>query len=164
MKGNTVAIAPDQIALDQLDWRLLAELQGDARLSFSELSRRVHLSAPAVGERVRRLEQAGVITGYHAGLDLAATGWAVLAMVRIACYGSTCVLRDPTVATWPGVLEIHRVTGADCSLLKVAAASMQGFEELIDKLAAYGTPSSTLILSSPLTRSEVVAPQNSALN
>ena len=111
-----------------------------------------------MGERVRRLEQAGVITGYHAGLDLAATGWAVLAMVRIACYGSTCVLRDPTVATWPGVLEIHRVTGADCSLLKVAAASMQGFEVLIDKLAAYGTPSSTLILSSPLTRSAVVAP------
>lgn len=112
-----------------------------------------------MGERVRRLEQAGVITGYHAGIDLAATGWSVLAMVRIACYGSTCILRDPAVATWPGVLEIHRVTGADCSLLKVAAASMQGFEQLIDKLATYGTPSSTLILSSPLTRSDVVAPQ-----
>jgi Lrp/AsnC family transcriptional regulator, leucine-responsive regulatory protein len=148
------------IALDQIDWKLLAELQLDARLSFSELSRRVHLSAPAVGERVRRLEQAGVITGYHAGIDLAETGWAVLAMVRIACYGSTCVLRDPAVATWPEVLEIHRVTGADCSVLKVSAVSMQDFEHLIDKLATYGTPSSTLILSSPLIRSDVVAPQN----
>ena len=148
------------ITLDQIDWKLLAELQIDARLSFSELSRRVHLSAPAVGERVRRLELAGVITGYHAGIDLTETGWSVLAMVRIACYGSTCVLRDPAVATWPGVLEIHRVTGADCSLLKVAATSMQGFEHLIDKLATYGTPSSTLILSSPLIRSDVVAPQN----
>lgn len=148
------------IALDPIDWKLLAELQIDARLSFSELSRRVHLSAPAVGERVRRLELAGVITGYHAGIDLTETGWSVLAMVRIACYGSTCVLRDPAVATWPGVLEIHRVTGADCSLLKVAATSMQGFEHLIDKLATYGTPSSTLILSSPLIRSDVVAPQN----
>ena len=148
------------ITLDQIDWKLLAELQLDARLSFSELSRRVHLSAPAVGERVRRLEQAGVITGYHAGIDLTETGWSVLAMVRIACYGSTCVLRDPAVATWPGVLEIHRVTGADCSLLKVVATSMQGFEHLIDKLATYGTPSSTLILSSPLIRSDVVAPQN----
>ena len=148
------------IALDPIDWKLLAELQIDARLSFSELSRRVHLSAPAVGERVRRLEQAGVITGYHAGIDLTETGWSVLAMVRIACYGSTCVLRDPAVATWPGVLEIHRVTGADCSLLKVVATSMQGFEHLIDKLATYGTPSSTLILSSPLIRSDVVAPKN----
>ncbi len=148
------------IALDPIDWKLLAELQIDARLSFSELSRRVHLSAPAVGERVRRLEQAGVITGYHAGIDLTETGWSVLAMVRIACYGSTCVLRDPAVATWPGVLEIHRVTGADCSVLKVTAVSMQGFEHLIDKLATYGTPSSTLILSSPLIRSDVVAPQN----
>ena len=148
------------ITLDQIDWKLLAELQLDARLSFSELSRRVHLSAPAVGERVRRLEQAGVITGYHAGIDLTETGWSVLAMVRIACYGSTCVLRDPAVATWPGVLEIHRVTGADCSVLKVTAVSMQGFEHLIDKLATYGTPSSTLILSSPLIRSDVVAPKN----
>ena len=148
------------IALDPIDWKLLAELQIDARLSFSELSRRVHLSAPAVGERVRRLELAGVITGYHAGIDLTETGWSVLAMVRIACYGSTCVLRDPAVATWPGVLEIHRVTGADCSVLKVTAVSMQGFEHLIDKLATYGTPSSTLILSSPLIRSDVVAPQN----
>jgi len=155
LKGYPVAIT-----LDQIDWKLLAELQLDARLSFSELSRRVHLSAPAVGERVRRLEQAGVITGYHAGIDLAETGWAVLAMVRIACYGSTCVLRDPAVASWPGVLEIHRVTGTDCSVLKVAAVSMQDFEHLIDKLAAYGTPSSTLILSSPLIRSDVVAPQN----
>ena len=148
------------IALDQIDWKLLAELQLDARLSFRELSRRVHLSAPAVGERVRRLEQAGVITGYHTGIDLGETGWSVLAMVRIACYGSTCVLRDPDVATWPGVLEIHRVTGTDCSVLKVTAVSMQDFEHLIDKLAAYGTPSSTLILSSPLIRSDVVAPQN----
>ena len=146
------------LALDALDWKLIAELQTDARLSFSELSRRVHLSAPAVGERVRRLEEAGVITGYHADIDLAATGWVVLALVRIACYGSTCVLRDPNVAMWPGVLEIHRVTGADCSVVKVASSSMQDFEQLIDRLAAYGTPSSTLILSSPLTRSDVVSP------
>ncbi|MDA3022592.1 MAG: Lrp/AsnC family transcriptional regulator [Actinomycetota bacterium] len=159
MRGRPVAIA-----LDHIDWKLLEELQSDARLSFSELSRRVHLSAPAVGERVRRLEQARVLTGYHAAVDLTATGWAVLAMVRIACYGSTCVLRDPKVATWPGVLEIHRVTGEDCSVLKVAAVSMQGFEQLIDKLAAYGTPASTLILSSPLTRSDVVAPENLAIN
>ena len=54
---------------DPTDWRLLAELQADGRLSFNELARRVHLSPPAVAERVRRLEQAGVITGYAARVD-----------------------------------------------------------------------------------------------
>ena len=144
--------------LDGLDWRILAELQGDARLSFSELSRRVHMSAPAVAERVRRLELAGVIAGYHADISLVETGWAVLAMVRVGCYGTTCILRDATVTTWPGVLEIHRVTGADCCVLKVAARTMADFESLIDQIAEYGTPSSTLILSSPLQRSDVVSP------
>jgi Lrp/AsnC family leucine-responsive transcriptional regulator len=144
--------------LDSVDWALLAHLQSDARLSFSELSRRVHMSAPAVAERVRRMEEAGVLRGYHADVDLARAGWSVLALVRMACYGPTCVLRDPQVATWPSVLEVHRVTGDDCSVLKVVAPSMGEFERLIDALAAYGTPSSTLVLSSPLSRDAVVRP------
>ena len=136
--------------VDHLDWALLRELQADARLSYSELSRRVHLSAPAVAERVRRLEEAGVLTGYHAHVDLAKAGREVVALIRMSCYGSRCVLRDPSVATWPEILEIHRVTGDTCSLLKVAATSIDAFEAVIDRLAGYGPPSSTMILSSPL--------------
>lgn len=144
--------------LDAMDWAILGQLQADARLSFNEISRRVHLSAPAVAERVRRLEDAGVLRGYHAVVDLELAGWPVLALVRMACYGTSCVLRDPEVATWPGVLEIHRVTGDDCSVLKVAAPSMAGFERLIDALAAFGTPSSTLVLSSPLAWDAIARP------
>ena len=136
--------------MDRMDWALLHELQADARLSYSELSRRVHLSAPAVAERVRRLEESGVLVGYHAHVDLAKAGRQVVALIRMSCYGPMCVLRDKSVATWPEILEIHRVTGDTCSLLKVAAASIDAFEAVIDRLAAHGTPSSTMILSTPL--------------
>ncbi|WP_306205483.1 Lrp/AsnC family transcriptional regulator [Actinoplanes sp. RD1] len=136
--------------MDAMDWALLRELQADARLSYSELSRRVHLSPPAVAERVRRLEETGVVTGYHAHVDLAKAGRNVVAQIRMSCYGPNCVLRDDTVRDWPEVLEIHRVTGDTCCLIKVAAPSVEAFEAVIDRLAAHGTPSSTMILSSPL--------------
>lgn len=133
-----------------MDWALLRELQDDARLSFSELSRRVHLSPPAVAERVRRLEESGVIAGYRAHVDLTAAGRPVVALIQMSCYGAGCILRDPSVAEWPEILEIHRITGDACSILKVAATSMDAFEALIDRLAPHGRPSSTLILSTPL--------------
>ncbi|GAA0941450.1 Lrp/AsnC family transcriptional regulator [Pseudonocardia zijingensis] len=138
-----------------MDWNLLRELQDDARLSFSELSRRVHLSPPAVAERVRRMEEAGVITGYHATVDGARVGWPVTAFIQMSCYGPRCVLRDDAVLDWPEVQEIHRVTGDTCSILRVAAPSMAAFEHLIDQLASYGRPSSTLVLSTPLPRSTI---------
>lgn len=148
--------------MDAMDWELLRELQADARLSYSELSRRVHLSAPAVAERVRRLEEAGVLSGYHAHVDLPRAGWTVLAVIRMSCYGSRCVLRDPAVVTWEEVLELHRVTGDACCLLKVVAPSMAGFEALIDRLAPYGQPASTMLLSSPLTWRAVGPPDSSS--
>ncbi|GAA2206796.1 Lrp/AsnC family transcriptional regulator [Nonomuraea monospora] len=143
--------------MDAMDWELLRELQENARLSFNELSRRVHLSPPAVAERVRRLEETGVISGYHAAVDLTRAGWGVSAFVQLTCYGPTCVLRDPGVADWPEIREIHRVTGDVCSILKIAVPSMAAFEALIDRLAAYGTPSSTMIFSSPLAHRPVSA-------
>ena len=145
--------------MDNVDWQIIDELQGDARLSYSELSRRVHLSTPAVSERVRRLERSGLIRGYRADINPVAAGWAVHAYVRLSCYGPTCILRDPSVVEWPEILELHRVTGDDCSLIRVVAQSMQDLEQLIDRLSKYGTPSSTLVLSSPLRRSSVRPPE-----
>ncbi|MFC7548844.1 Lrp/AsnC family transcriptional regulator [Plantactinospora sp. GCM10030261] len=137
--------------MDEMDWALLRELQADARLSYSELSRRVHLSPPAVAERVRRLEESGVISGYHAHVDLPRAGRTVIALIRMFCYGPRCVLRDPEVAGWPEILEIHRITGDACSVLKVAASTMDAFEGVIDRLAPYGQPASTVVLSTPLS-------------
>lgn len=136
---------------DAIDWLLLDELQQDGRLSYNELARRINLSAPAVAERVRRLEQAGVITGYHAHVDPARAGRTVAALVRMACYGPRCLLRHPDVVEQsPEILEMHRLTGDACCLLRVAVASMSEFEALIDRLADHGQPSSTMVLSSPL--------------
>lgn len=144
--------------MDQVDWAIVHELQEDARLSFSSLSRAVHLSTPAVAERVRRLEKAGILNGYHARIDSAAAGWQVQAFVRLRCYGPTCILKDDSVAEWPEILELHKIAGDDCCVLKVLARSMPDLEALINRLAEYGTPSSTIVLSSPISRSNVVSP------
>jgi Lrp/AsnC family leucine-responsive transcriptional regulator len=136
--------------MDSVDWRILAEIQGDARISQNELSRRVTLSAPSVAERVRRLTDRGVIVGYSARVDPAALGRGVQAFVQLDCYGPRCILKDPAVLDWPEVLELHRVTGAGCSLLRIAVETMAQFEHLVDRLAAYGKPTSSLLLASPL--------------
>ncbi len=142
---------PGRVGLDAMDWLILGELQADARVSYNELSRRVFLSPPAVAERVRRMEDAGVIEGYHAHVDLGRAGRSVIAVVRMSCYGPTCLLRHPEVHGWAEVLEIHRVTGDACCLLRVATTSMIAFERVIDRLAQFGQPSSTMVLASPLT-------------
>ncbi|HEV7935584.1 MAG TPA: Lrp/AsnC family transcriptional regulator [Actinomadura sp.] len=146
--------------MDAVDQRLLEELQGDARLSYNELSRRVKLSSPAVAERVRRLEAEGVITGYHAHVELARVGRPVTALVQVQCYGPRCILRDPRVFGWPEVLQLHRVTGAACCVLMVAVPTMAEFESLIDRLSDYGQPSSMLVLSSPVEWRPATAPRD----
>ena len=147
--------------MDRVDWRILEELQADARLSFNELSRRVKLSAPAVAERVRRLETADVISGYHARVDPGHVGRPVKAVVVMDCYGPSCILRDPEVATWPEIREFYRVTGQGCSVLVVAVPSIQHFEELIDRLARYGRPSSSMVLADMLPWSPVTPAETS---
>lgn len=142
--------------MDRVDWSILRELQADARLSFNALARRVRLSAPATAERVRRLEDAGTITGYHAHVDPVRAGRPVRAFVRMQCYGPTCILRDPTVATWPDVVQLHRVTGVDCAVLAVAVPDMPTLQTLLDRLADYGRPESSLILDDVVGWSPVV--------
>ncbi len=132
--------------MDRTDWRILDELQADARLSINELGRRVSLSAPSTGDRVRRLQDSGVVTGYHAHVDPASVGRSVRAFVRMQCYGPTCVLRDPAVAAWPEVLTMHRVTGVDCTVMLVAVDDITAFQALLDRLADYGRPESSMVL------------------
>jgi Lrp/AsnC family leucine-responsive transcriptional regulator len=136
--------------VDGVDWAILAELQSDARLSQNEISRRVNLSAPAVAERIRRMSDAGVITGYTARIDPGALGRMVQAFVQLDCYGPKCILKDESVRRWPEVLELHRVTGDACTVLRVAVTDMASFQDLIDRLARYGKPTSSLLLASPL--------------
>ncbi|WP_427893193.1 Lrp/AsnC family transcriptional regulator [Kribbella sp. GL6] len=134
-------------SLDPTDWAILDELQADARLSLTELGRRVSLSASATTERVRRLESIGVITGYRAEVDLTKVGYPVLAVVRLKYPGNKHEPLHRLLAERGEILECLRTTGDDCYTLKVAAASMPHLEELVNELTDFGSTTTNLVYS-----------------
>ncbi len=138
--------------LDHLDWQLLRELQADARLSYNELARRIGLSSPAVAERVRRMEEAGVIVGYRAEVDPAKVGLPVAALIQLRCDHGRCLLHSFCAADYPEVLEVHKLGGERCVALKVVACSVTHLETLVDRLSKHGEIWTTIILSSPLEK------------
>ncbi|MCP9946646.1 Lrp/AsnC family transcriptional regulator [Streptomyces somaliensis] len=140
---------------DATDWRILQALQADGRASFAELARAVSMSASAVTERVRRLEEAGVITGYTAVVDQEALGLSVLAFVRLRCPNGDYEPFHDLLAATPEVLEAHHVTGDDCFVLKVAARSMRHLEEVSGRIGALGSVTTSVVYSSPLPRRPV---------
>jgi Lrp/AsnC family leucine-responsive transcriptional regulator len=129
---------------------LLVELQVDARLSLAELGRRVGLSAPAVAERLGRLEAAGVIRGYRAELDPRALGFALSAVLRIR--PAPRMLRDVAdlARRTPEVVECHRMTGDDCFQMTLHLRDVGHLEEVIDRFAAYGQTTTSVLQSSPV--------------
>lgn len=131
--------------LDPTDWAILAELQRDGRIALSELGRRVNLSASATTERVRRLESTGVITGYRAEVDLAKTGYAVLAVVRLKYPGNRHEPLHALLAERPEILECLRTTGDDCYTLKVAATSMPHLEQVVNELTGFGSTTTNIV-------------------
>ena len=133
--------------LDATDWAVLTELQADARLSLSELGRRVNLSASATTERVRRLESLGVITGDRAEVDLAKVGYPVLAVIRLKYPGNKHEPLKRLLAKRGEFLECLRTTGDDCYTLKVAATSMPHLEELVNELTDFGSTTTNLVYS-----------------
>jgi Lrp/AsnC family transcriptional regulator, leucine-responsive regulatory protein len=137
----------DSLDLDEISWHVLEELQKNARISFAELGRRVGLTLPAVAERVRKMEDAGIITGFRAELDPAKIGLPIAAFIRISVVGDVFARIAKAVREMPEVLECHRGTGADSFTLKVAVESVQHLERLIDKLTPFGTTSTSIVLS-----------------
>jgi Lrp/AsnC family leucine-responsive transcriptional regulator len=136
--------------LDPTDWLILVELQRDGRVPLTELGRRVNLSASATTERVKRLEAAGVITGYRADVDLARVGYPVLAVVRLKYAGSQHQPLHRMLGERTDFLECLRITGDDCYLLKVAATSMAHLEKLVDELAQFGDTTTNVVYSQTL--------------
>ncbi|MEV6867594.1 Lrp/AsnC family transcriptional regulator [Streptosporangium subroseum] len=138
-------------SLDATDWSILVEVQRDGRIPLTELGRRVSLSASATTERVKRLEAVGIITGYHAAVDLTKVGFAVLAVVRLKYPGSRHQPLHRLLEERSEILECLRTTGDDCYLLKVAATSMAHLEQLIDELAQFGSTTTNLVYSQTLS-------------
>jgi Lrp/AsnC family leucine-responsive transcriptional regulator len=142
-----MASKPERL-LDEIGWNILAALQQNARISFSDLGRHVGLSAPAAAERVRRMEEAGIITGYRVSLAVEKLGYPITALLRISAPEENCVRLGAVTRALPQVVESHRVTGSDRLVLKVSAASVNHLDETIHELSRYGTVTAAIVLSS----------------
>jgi Lrp/AsnC family leucine-responsive transcriptional regulator len=142
----------DDGLLDETNLRLLAELQADARLSLAELGRRVGLSSPAVAERVARLERERVILGYHAELDPRALGYTLSAVIRAKPGPRQLHLVGEVAKRTPEVVDCRRVTGEDCYVMTVHVRSVEHLEEVIDRFAAHGQTTTSVIQSAPVPR------------
>ncbi|MGW2816922.1 Lrp/AsnC family transcriptional regulator [Streptomyces sp. NPDC001415] len=137
---------------DATDWRILEALQQDGRATFAELARTVSMSASAVTERVRRLEEAGVIAGYTAVVDQERLGRPILAFVRLRYPNGHYKPFHDLVDATPEIMEAHHVTGDDCFVIKVGARSMSHLEEISGKIGALGSVTTSVVYSSPLPR------------
>jgi Lrp/AsnC family leucine-responsive transcriptional regulator len=147
-----------QNGLDAVGWAILGALQENARMSFAELGRRVGLTAPAAAERVRQMEDAGIIRGYRADVGLERLGLTVTAMIRVSAPEEKCPALKACVKTLPEVAECHHVTGSDAYVLRVSATSVGHLEAVIETLGRFGTPTTSIILSSPVAARAVAEP------
>ena len=135
-------------SFDEIDRKILLALQHDARISFAELGRSVGLTPTAVAERIRKLEERGVISGYQAQLSLAHLGYPITTFVQLR----TDRWRDHELAVKtmeiPEVIACHSITGADCVLLKVVAASVEHLAKILEQLSDFGRTTTSVVLFS----------------
>ncbi|MDP1649166.1 MAG: Lrp/AsnC family transcriptional regulator [Rubrivivax sp.] len=147
---------PNGSALDAFDTRILAELQADARLSLAELGRRVHLSQPAVAERVRKLEAAGVITGYRATVNLAALGYGIRALVRVGRADYARMVR--LIAQTPEIVNAWNITGEDSWTLEIAVVDVAHLDAVVSQMCLLAETSTSIILKT-LRQHQVMLPR-----
>jgi Lrp/AsnC family transcriptional regulator, leucine-responsive regulatory protein len=146
------SVATVEPILDETNRRLLAQLQADARLSLAELGRRVGLSAPAVAERLGRLERAGVVAGYHADVDPRALGLALTAIVRVRPSPGQLPNVAALARRTPEVVECQRVTGEDCFVMTAHVRDVSHLEAVIDRFAVLGQTTTSIVQSAPVPR------------
>jgi Lrp/AsnC family transcriptional regulator, leucine-responsive regulatory protein len=144
--------------LDTTDWAILSELQRDARLSFNQIAKRVNLSAPSVATRIRHLEEAGVIEGYHARINPAAVGLPLTAFIQLHCHLGRCLLKTSAAENFPEIVEIHRLSGSSCSMVKVRTASMAHLSSLLERIGEHADANSHIVLETPLEHQALKIP------
>lgn len=149
VKNRSRAVRP-AIELDRLDAGILRLLQQDARISYAELGRQIGLSTPATMERVRKLEDAGVIRGYHAEVSLDAVGLPLRAFIKVTIAGDKLEKFASVVRRVREVREAHRVTGAESYMVQVAVRDIAHLEQVIDSLAPYVATQTSMVLASPI--------------
>ena len=137
--------------LDQIGRKIVVELQQNGRIAFAELGRRVGLSTPAVMDRVRRMEDAGIIVAYRAEINAAKLGYPIMAFVGVNVTGDFLPQMGKLVKSFPQILECYRVTGANSFIAKVIAGSVEELEKTIDRMAPYVTTTTSLVLSAQVS-------------
>jgi Lrp/AsnC family transcriptional regulator, leucine-responsive regulatory protein len=153
--------------LDETSWQILSILQEDARIPYKDLGQRVGLSSPAVTERVRRLEEAGIITHYRAELNLEKLGLTIAAFITIKSFGHRCDQIRSLLQESPEIEACYRVTGSDHYLAKVVVTSISHLEQLVDRFIPYATVSTSVVMSVPVARrtiSEAIFPKIPQVN
>lgn len=151
LRGKQIfTYTPSDSVADAVNLKILTVLQQEPRLAMTELGRRVGLSSPAVTERVRRLEETGVIRGYHLEINPAALGLPIAAYVRIRPNTGQLPKIADLARSIPEIVECHRVTGEDCFILKVYIPSLEQLDRILDSFLAYGTTTTSLVQSSPV--------------
>lgn len=146
--------------VDEIDWKILKEFQIDARLSYAELGRRIGLTTPAAIERVRKLEDAGIIVGYRIEIDTGKVGLPITAFIRMSISGIDYSKIIKVAEKSTEVLECHRGTGGDSFILKVAVSDVGHLQDLIDRLTPYGITTTSIVLSSPVKRRVIESNQS----
>ena len=132
------------VTLDQFDANILAELQNDARISVAELARRIHLSQPAVRERVQKLEAAGIIRNFRTTVDARALGYGIRAIMRVGRCDSGRIER--LIAKTPEVVTAFNITGEDSWMLEIAVVDVEHLEAVVSRYCALAVTSTSIIL------------------
>lgn len=158
MTAATVpTLTPAPINLDPTDREIIRELERDARIAWAELGRRVALTAPAVRERVLRMQRAGVITGYGAWVDPARVGRGIGAFIRVSPPSQPRHERLLEFAMERGeIVECHSLTGDDSVIMRVQVGDMAELERLTTSLAHFGRTTTSMILTSPIPWRNVI--------
>ena len=149
-KDTEFTYAPSSRELDDVNLRILSELRLDPRLTMAALGRLIGMSSPAVTERVRRLEEVGVIAGYRLEISPAALGLPIAAYVRVRPNAGQVRRVADLASQIPEVVECYRVTGEDCFIMKVHIPAMEQLDRLLDRFLAYGVTTTSIIQSSPV--------------
>jgi Lrp/AsnC family leucine-responsive transcriptional regulator len=147
IKKKTPSSESSSKPLDSIGWNILRELQRNARTPFTELGRRVGLTTPAVMERIRRMEEADIITGYRAEVNNQKIGYPILAFVRVSVVGDFMPRIMRVAEDASEVLECHRVTGSDSFIMKVAVGSVDELQTVIDRMTPYVATTTSIVLS-----------------
>ena len=134
--------------LDDVGWMLIEELQRHGRASYRDLGARVGLTAPAVAERIRKMERDGIIVGYRAEIDHEKLGVPIRAIIRVKTSAASVDQVNDLVQTMPEVVECHHVTGSENHVIRARLRSTKHLEELLYVLSPFGETVTNIVMSS----------------